>query len=672
MSVSAPLRSVARRLAALVVLLSLATSPAFALRVVTWNILHLPSGSEANMRLVLAAIDPDIIVCQEVDNTTDVNNFLNNVLNGAGGPGGFAAATFTNGFDSDNAMFYRPSKVTFGGPGDHLDISTSLRQIDRWKVGLSGYSSAQSEMYVYTMHLKAGSSSSDQNQRLSETTLLRNNGNLFAPGTNFVYSGDFNIRSSSEAAYQQMVGSMADNDGRAFDPINLPGSWHNNSFYALVHTQSPHSNNSGAPPGAATGGIDDRFDQILVSASMNDLEGLAALPSTYKAFGNDGQHFNADINDSPTIPEGLSIANALHGASDHLPVQVDFQVPARVSAPASLSFGSVLVGATAQQTVVVTNVGDLVLFGFVDDLDYSFSAPAGFSAPGGMYNELAGGAGNGHSISMDTSSAAVRSGNLVIASDDPETPNLNVALNGTVLGHAVPSLDDASQVTTVVVDFGTAGMGGFSDQVVDVHNFGFTSLQALLEVYGASFVGPDAARFSVAGGFAPFTVGGTPVPVTIAFDDSGPDATYSADLVLSTRDDQGLVGATNLPDLTLQLVATVQNAVSSGFDTANGPLRFVTIHVGGILGLSIGAGDLLPGERVYAVVGHARGRTRIAGCGRTSLGLTAGRIVTAAIADSTGHARLRLPRHLAKTHADLAVQLVVPSTCRTSKVVRLR
>ncbi len=663
------------RLAACLCVLFLATSPAYALRIVTWNVLHVPPGSLTSMRTVLAAIDPDVIVCQEVDNTTDVNDFLNTVLNGAGGPGGFVAATFTNGFDSDNALFYRPSKVTFAGAADHLDVNTSLRQIDRWKLGLAGYSSADSQVYVYSMHLKAGSSSSDQNQRLTETTLLRNNGNLLPAGSNLIYSGDFNIRSSSEAAYQQMVGFQADNDGRVFDPINAPGNWNNNGSFALIHTQSPHSNGSGAPPGAATGGVDDRFDQILVSASMDDQEGFAALPSTYRTFGNDGNHFNADINDPPTIPEGATIANALHASSDHLPVLCDFQVPARAGTSGPVNFGSVFLDATAQQTLTVTNVGDLVLFDFVDDLDYSLSASTGFNAPAGTFSELAGGGGNGHTITMDTGAVGPLSGTVVVASDDPEAPSLNVAASGNVLAHARPSLDGGSQVFTAIVDFGTAAMGGFSDQGIDVHNFNFSALQGDLEVYAAQFSGPDAARFSIAGGFTPFTVGASPVPVSIAFDDSGPGGSYSADLVLFTRDDQGLPGAINLSGLTLQLDAEIQSGPDTqGGDTAGGPFRSVTVKLGGTQGLTLDAGDLTPGERVYAVLGHPRGLTHLTGCAGTTLNLTGGRAVTAAVADATGQAHLRIPARLANLAqtGDLAVQLVEPSTCRTSDVLPLR
>ena len=48
-------------------------------------------------------------------------------------------------------------------------------------------------------------------------------------------------------------------------------------------------------------------------------------PETYTAFGNDGNHFNGAINFGTNTSVTPDIANALHNASDHLPVFVDIQ-----------------------------------------------------------------------------------------------------------------------------------------------------------------------------------------------------------------------------------------------------------------------------------------------------------------------------------------------------------
>ena len=52
------------------------------------------------------------------------------------------------------------------------------------------------------------------------------------------------------------------------DPINTPGSWNNNEDFRGVHTQSTRTSSSGFGGGAG-GGLDDRFDFIMVSQNLH-------------------------------------------------------------------------------------------------------------------------------------------------------------------------------------------------------------------------------------------------------------------------------------------------------------------------------------------------------------------------------------------------------------------
>ena len=105
------------------------------------------------------------------------------------------------------------------------------------------------------------------------------------------------------------------------DPISTPGNWHNSSSYSLVHTQSTRSSNES--DGGASGGMDDRFDQLLISSGFDYIE------DSYTSFGNDGNHFNSSINSGNNSAVSNSMANALYNASDHLPVYMDiiFNIP---------------------------------------------------------------------------------------------------------------------------------------------------------------------------------------------------------------------------------------------------------------------------------------------------------------------------------------------------------
>ena len=67
--------------------------------------------------------------------------------------------------------------------------------------------------------------------------------------------------------------------------------------------------------------MDDRFDWILTTNDLlNGENGLEYVLGSYKAFGNDGKHFNLAINFKENEAVSAEIANALHEMSDHLPV----------------------------------------------------------------------------------------------------------------------------------------------------------------------------------------------------------------------------------------------------------------------------------------------------------------------------------------------------------------
>ena len=111
------------------------------------------------------------------------------------------------------------------------------------------------------------------------------------------------------------------NGGRLFDPIDRIGNWHNNSSFSDVHTQSPRTTSFG---GGANGGMDDRFDWLFVSESiLNTQSRMVYIDDSYTAFGNDGNHFNNAINSGNNFSVSEQIADALHDASDHLPVYMD-------------------------------------------------------------------------------------------------------------------------------------------------------------------------------------------------------------------------------------------------------------------------------------------------------------------------------------------------------------
>ena len=535
-----------------------APSPGFALRICTYNVLNFPgstgSAREDDFQAVIDEIDPDVLVVQEMISSSGQTQFLNNILN-AGQPGTWAAAPFINGDDTDNSCFYKVAAVDFIS---QTALSTALRDINEYVLRPDGYSGSGAEFRVYSAHLKAGNDSEDQAKRKAECDTLRNHTNALPAGSHFFLGADLNIRASTEDAYQVLVGSQADNDGRFKDPINRPGNWHDVAAMVDIITQSPRTTSFG---GGATGGMDDRFDQLLISYATDDGEGIDYISGSYDCYGNDGDVYPQRLNKSINVPAnqavGPILGENLHQASDHLPVYLDIQLPARIQTAASLAFGTVIVGATAEQDLRIYNVAGLP----ADELDVEFDAPVGFTAPGGAYTVDAQDSSD-FVISMNTATSGSRSGDLEISCDDVDDPTVDVALSGTVLDHARPSVQAGAETITDTLDFGTHAIGEFSDQTAQAHNYDYDSLQSLLNVYDAQFTG--SGRFSIAGGFSPTDVGAAPASWDIHFDDSGAGAgsTYTAALVLSTRDQQGLPGATDLSDLTYQLTATIEGGIS--------------------------------------------------------------------------------------------------------------
>ena len=575
-----------------VALVMLTPQPAAAVRVVTYNILNFPGSTggarEDDFRIVVEELNADVLVVQEMLSSTGVSQFLNNVLN-YGSTGEYAAAPFINGPDTDNALFYRVSTIDFVSS---QEISTALRNISEYTVRPVGYSSSGAEFRVYSQHLKAGSTTTDKTKRLAEATILRNHMNGFPADECFMVAGDLNIRASSESAYQKLVGSEANNNGRVKDPLDEPGTWHDNAGFAWIHTQSPRTTAFG---GGATGGMDDRFDQILTSYALHDDEGMDYIGGSYVSYGNDGYHFNTAINSGTNYAVGATVANALHEAADHLPVYADFQVPARIDAPVALDFGEAIAGTY----VVLPLTMDNIAVSPADELDYALTAPAGFTAASGPY-QLEAGAAADHDVSMNTTVPGASVGTLVVSSDDVDHPLWSVALSGTTLGHAVPSLSDTGIILTGPLNFGTHGEDEFLPLDLSVFNLDYSGLEALLDVHSAQIAGGDG-RFSFAGGFVAQSAGASPAAFTLGFDDVG--AThhnlYSAVLTLRTRDDTTVHGWADLDSLVIDLSASVVSGSSVPEDEA------------GNFALAFGSANPFRDEAVLALMMPRGGRALV-------------------------------------------------------------
>ena len=290
----------------------------------TYNLLNFSDEDdrEDDYIVVLEFAEPDLIIAQEVVGQTGFSKFKSDVLDMID-PDAWSSAPFTSqSAQQDIALYYHHDDFTFVSTSTiNTAQSSGTRDVIEW---IMVHTQSGIEFNVYGVHLKASSGSSNAAVRLEEATVLRNYLNQLPENSQFIVGGDFNIYSndsSSEPAFDMLTGNSDDNDGQLYDPINRIGPWHNNSSYADVHTQSPRTSSFG---GGANGGMDDRFDWLFVSDGILDNSSeMWYIEDTYWAVGNDGNHFNDAINDGENTSVSDEIADALHDASDHLPVYMD-------------------------------------------------------------------------------------------------------------------------------------------------------------------------------------------------------------------------------------------------------------------------------------------------------------------------------------------------------------
>lgn len=316
----------------------------------TYNLLNYENENdrEDDYVTVLEYVQPDIIIAEEVTGQTGYNHFLSDVLD-VFESGAWSGANFTNQSASqDIALYYRHDVFSFISTSVVSTAQSSgLRDVVEW---VMEHNDSGVQFNVYGVHFKASSGGSNPQTRLTEATILRDYLNDLPTGSHFIVAGDFNIysnSSSSEPAFEMLTGAGSDDDGQLFDPVDRIGHWHNNSSYSDVHTQST-CNHQTQHGGAANGGMDDRFDWIFTSAAiLNETYEMNYVENTYLAVGNDGNHFNQAINNGNNTSVNDAMADALHDASDHLPVIATFQFPGGDPSPYDVVVTEVMVNPSA-------------------------------------------------------------------------------------------------------------------------------------------------------------------------------------------------------------------------------------------------------------------------------------------------------------------------------------
>jgi len=438
------------------------------IRIAHWNIAGMQGNSSA-MTYVISEMHNDdakgwaqpidVITFNEVPSTI-INN-LKTVVNQAA-PAGitYSLATYTvasgeNGASGAQAMFYRSDRFTEVATL-HNDIFTDAgRYADRWVLKLNSYNSNDARICVYGAHLKASQGSTEENLRLFGINAIRQNAVTLGSTIPVVYTGDMNFYTNTETGYVALV---AAGTGAGVDPYGT-GSW-SGAANAYKHTQAPAITGLN---GLVGGGLNDRFDFIMPSTAAATGEGISMIASTMRAVGNDGAHYNNDINaGNNTYFSNLTRSNTLSDklwiASDHIPQILDFQIPAKLSASFVNLPAKIPVGSSTQLQIKIQNTASYYTTTGVDELDYSLTCSGNAS---GTYSGIAGLSPNYSTVyvNVNTNTVGTATGTITITSNSKAVEPSSLQLNFSIPIYLEGDLDnsgnvDSGDIAILILDFG--------------------------------------------------------------------------------------------------------------------------------------------------------------------------------------------------------------------------
>ena len=536
------------------IVLGWAASASAQIRVCHFNIAGY-QGDDAAMKAVLAAMHADnkmgwaqpvdIFLFNEVNNTAWPKIIA--AVN-ASAPAGvtYTAGTYTSASGETSAsgaqaMFYRSDTLTEIVSG-HVDIfSGASRYCDRWLMQIKGYTSTLSKFYVYGAHLKASTGSTNEALRNTGMKAIRANADALGAGIPCIYTGDFNFYNNTEDGYVSLI---AAGNGQGVDPYGN-GNWTGTSN-SWKQTQAPMIVGYN---GMVGGGLNDRFDFIVPSLGAADGKGISAMTSTMRVPGNDGNHYNIDINAGnntyyPTeIARSNLLADNLGMASDHITQLMEFQVPAKMSASLVGAPTRVIKSALASIEVKVQNVAPYFISTGVDPLVFAVACTGSVSGTASGTGPLSPSS-ISKFVTLNTSVVGTATGSVNVTSSNEgvETPSIALPVSAQVVRSSNPTLDSVADVDSVTLLMDTQPNLGSVTADAGVRNYLYDSSQAKLDIDSVSFTGTAASRLSLASGLGVGLTTGTRT-LRFAFDTTGVTfGSYSAIATVRTSDED-ILGA---------------------------------------------------------------------------------------------------------------------------------
>ena len=294
---------------------------------------------------ILGEVKPDLfMVCEMIDEIGSNYLFENSII-----PfnENFQKAPFeenqSGSYSLQQMVYYNTKKLILE---ETRVITADTRDINQYtfKINTENGNTNPITIEVFVTHLKASTGSSNRQRRLNSIQSFVSYTNNIADDSYVLFAGDLNFYTSNEEGYQHLIDDR--NPIVIIDPIDRPTPnfpddgidyyenynstyfWNNSSFRD-IHSQSTRTSNIGfIDDSGSTGGLDDRFDFIMMSKNFNTSTSLYYVNDSYKVVGNNGNCYNSFIS-NPNCSGGYSqtLRDALIEFSDHLPVVMEIETP---------------------------------------------------------------------------------------------------------------------------------------------------------------------------------------------------------------------------------------------------------------------------------------------------------------------------------------------------------
>ena len=294
---------------------------------------------------ILGEVKPDLfMVCEMIDEIGSNYLFENSII-----PfnENFQKAPFeenqSGSYSLQQMVYYNTEKLILE---ETRVITADTRDINQYtfKINTENGNTNPITIEVFVTHLKASTGSSNRQRRLNSIQSFVSYTNNIADDSYVLFAGDLNFYTSNEEGYQHLIDDR--NPIVIIDPIDRPTPnfpddgidyyenynstyfWNNSSFRD-IHSQSTRTSNIGfIDDSGSTGGLDDRFDFIMMSKNFNTSTSLYYVNDSYKVVGNNGNCYNSFISNPNCSGEySQTLRDALIEFSDHLPVVMEIETP---------------------------------------------------------------------------------------------------------------------------------------------------------------------------------------------------------------------------------------------------------------------------------------------------------------------------------------------------------